>query len=169
MYSIEFIIHGVYQMSIHEFFYATNEFNLYPKMYSIMGILEFSSWLQAEMDKRGLNQSDLAREAGLSRGAVGNVLRQEREPGPDFLNGIAHAFKMRPADVFTIAGVLSQAPESDPLTRQAEWLMSQLDPGSKQEAIDFIQFLADKQQRRQGAKQNNDATAQLGKPIPSAP
>lgn len=126
-------------------------------------------FLEKEMDKRSWKQADLARAANLDSAVISNIINGRRRMGEETGKAIAHALNLPPEVVFRAANLLPQVPDLDPLTRQAEWLMGQLDPAAKQEAIDFIQFLADKQQRRQGAKQNNDATAQLGKPIPSAP
>lgn len=135
-------------MSIHEYLLATNEFKINGKMYSPVSILEFHNWLQQEMKKRGWSQADLAREAGLSRGAVGNVLRQEREPGKGFLIGIAQALRLPPEEVFRIAGILPDTNEDDSYAKEAAHLVGLLPEEKKQIAVDYIRFLLEMEEKK---------------------
>ncbi len=110
-------------------------------MYSTVNKSEFVRWLQAEMDKRGWAQADLARESGLSRGAVGNVLRQERDPGKDFLIGIAYALKYPPEMVFRIAGVLPEVSEDTEKSEQLLHLYRLLPEAQQNQLLEYARFL----------------------------
>jgi len=110
-------------------------------MYSTVNKSEFVCWLQAEMDRRGWNQADLARESGLSRGAVGNVLRQERDPGKDFLIGIAYALKLPPETVFRIAGLLPEVSEETEYSKQLVHLAGQLPEQLRNQLLEYARFL----------------------------
>jgi hypothetical protein len=49
----------------------------------------FSEWLQAEMDKRGWSQSDLARSADLNRAVINKLLNGKSHPQPPTLGAIS--------------------------------------------------------------------------------
>lgn len=128
-------------MSIDEFLLTTNEFMPHVKMYSIVDKNEFVFWLQSEMDKRDWSQADLAREANLSRGAVGNVLRQERDPGKDFLIGIAKALNLPIEEVFRIAGLLPPEVEESEQEMELRHLYRLLPAGQQKQMLEYARFL----------------------------
>lgn len=135
-------------MSIGEFQLTTNELAIYAKMNSPVNKNEFVIWLQNEMDQRDWSQSDLAREANLSRGAVGNVLRQERDPGKDFLIGIAHALKIPPEVVFRAAGLLPEAPESTQESEELLHLYHLLPEADRKEILRYVRFIVEGHQKK---------------------
>ncbi len=135
-------------MSIVEFVLTTNEYHINGKMNSSVNTDEFSKWLQNEIDKRGWSQADLAREAGLSRGAVGNVLRQERDPGKEFLIGISRALHIPPEEIFRIAGFLPETRDEDPLAKEAAYLVGLLPEEQKQVVVDYIRFLLEIEEKK---------------------
>jgi transcriptional regulator with XRE-family HTH domain len=49
--------------------------------------------------KRGLKQSDLAEKAGISRVAIGNYERNDRQPGTEQIEKIANALEVSPVDL----------------------------------------------------------------------
>ncbi len=60
--------------------------------------IEFSQWLQNEMDRRGWGQSELARRARVNRQVIWSYLNNRREkPDSDVLKKIANAFDIPPA------------------------------------------------------------------------
>lgn len=71
---------------------------------------EFSDWLSKEMDERNLGASQLASLAHVTRGAIGNVLRENRDPGPELCTALAKAFKIPPEVLFRKAGLLPALP-----------------------------------------------------------
>jgi len=72
------------------------------------------------------------------------LINQVRKPSPEACNAIASAFKMNPEDIFRIAGLLPDKPEKDTLTKEGEYLLSQLSNHNRRQAVDFIRFLAEK-------------------------
>ena len=128
-------------MSIGEFNLTTNEYTVCAKMNSLMIKSEFVIWLQSEMEKRGWNHTDLANEAGLSRRAVGNVLRQEREPGKVFLISIARALRLPPETVFRMAGLLPEAPEETEEADELLHLAAQLPEELRKQLLEYARFL----------------------------
>lgn len=128
-------------MSTNEFVLTTNEYRVNEKMNSIVNKSEFSAWLFEEMETRHWSQADLARESGLSRGAVGNVLRQERDPGKDFLIGIAKAFHLPIEEVFKIAGIFPQTRDDDKYSKEAAHLVGLLPDDMKQTAVKYLRYL----------------------------
>ena len=66
-----------------------------------------------KMEERDWRQADLARRAGLSGGALSNILNDNRNPGPEVLTAIAKAFDEPPELVFRIAGILPPLPGPD--------------------------------------------------------
>jgi transcriptional regulator with XRE-family HTH domain len=72
---------------------------------------EFAEWLQGELDRRGWDQSKLARRAGVSQGQVSRVLSGTRGLGPDTCRAIARALDLPEEVVFRKAGLLSEKSE----------------------------------------------------------
>ena len=101
---------------------------------------EFITWLRQETYRRKWNHSDLAREAGLSRGTIGNIFRMERAPGQAVLIGIAKAFKMSPDDVFTKAGLFPNINKTGTMEKEVLYLFSLLPDMQKSEVIDYLRF-----------------------------
>ena len=78
------------------------------------------------MRERGLTQSGLARIAGVSRGAVGNILRGVRQPGPELLGAIASGLELPRETVFRAAGLLPERGEPNPERAELCHLFDQL-------------------------------------------
>lgn len=102
----------------------------------------FSEWLIEEMAKRGMSQADLARKTKLTTGGISNLVNQVRNPSPEALIAIAKAFDFPPEDVFRKAGILPEKHEIDQLSQEAEFLLAQMPEAKRQQAINFIRFLA---------------------------
>ncbi|MFZ1709742.1 MAG: helix-turn-helix domain-containing protein [Anaerolineae bacterium] len=68
--------------------------------------INFSEWLEAELNQRGWRQAELVRRSGLSVGHVSRIITSQRLPGSDAIQGIARAFKMPVEDVMRQAGLL---------------------------------------------------------------
>ena len=89
------------------------EYRLRGKMYAKVNN-QFSVWLEEQMREREWTQAELARKAGLTRGAINNILTQHRQPGPEAARAIAHALDLPEEEVFRQAGLLSAKPEEPP-------------------------------------------------------
>lgn len=78
-----------------------------------MAIIDFSDWLQSEIDARGWRVADLSRHSGLSGSYLGRVLNKERLAGNEACRAIAKAFGMRDVDVMKIAGLANPEPDKE--------------------------------------------------------
>lgn len=73
--------------------------------------MEFSNWLQDELNKRGWDHAELVRRTGLSSGGVSHVMNGDRKAGPDFCIAVARAFGISREEVFRARGWLIREPE----------------------------------------------------------
>jgi transcriptional regulator with XRE-family HTH domain len=81
--------------------------------------IDFSEWLQAEMNKRGWSQSDLARSAELNRAVINKLLNGKSHPQPATLEAISRAFKLPLESTYRAAGLLPISPENDETIEEA--------------------------------------------------
>jgi transcriptional regulator with XRE-family HTH domain len=81
-----------------------------------MSVNNFVTWLTGEMDRRGWNNSELGRRAGLVPSAISQVISGTRNPGLEFCIKIAKPLDMTPEEVLMRAGLLPRlsAPEETP-------------------------------------------------------
>ena len=79
----------------------------------------FSEWLQAEMDKRGWSQSDLARSADLNRAVINKLLNGKSHPQPATLEAIARALRVPLETIYRAAGLLPASADSDEAADEA--------------------------------------------------
>lgn len=82
-------------------------------MLSVGQRIYFSEWLQAEMDKRGWSQSDLARNADLNRAVINKLLNGKSHAQPPTLESISRALKMPLETTYRAAGLLPAANDHD--------------------------------------------------------
>lgn len=66
----------------------------------------FSEWVRKQIETRHWTQSKLAKQAGVSRSAINNLLNGNRKPGDEMCKALANAFKLPPEDLFRRAGIL---------------------------------------------------------------
>lgn len=66
----------------------------------------FIAWVQRELDERRWDQVTLAKHMGITPAGVSRVLKGERQPGLEFLQGFAKATNYKLKDVFIGAGWL---------------------------------------------------------------
>lgn len=83
--------------------------------------IDFGQWLAAEIEKRGWKQADLEREAGgdISGPQISRIISTSRGYESPSVRAIARALKMPQAEVFYLAGLLTENPQApqigDPL------------------------------------------------------
>lgn len=105
----------------------------------------FSDWLSAEIKNSGLNQSELARQAGISRGAVSHLVNGTRQPGPDVCLSLAKALKLPPEVVLRAAGILPPLHEPHTVAEEiTRYKISELDESQLGEVLQFIEFIQDR-------------------------
>ena len=92
------------------------------------------------MDENGWSQTDLAMRAGLSPAAIGNLVREERNPSPDSLSAIARALKISPEEIFRIAGLLPELDEQDRILKTINYLATQLPTDERQDVAEYIRL-----------------------------
>lgn len=63
--------------------------------------MTFSEWLTTELYKRGWSRSEAARRGKISASMFDKVINGHSQPGMRFIQGIALAFGMTPAEVMT--------------------------------------------------------------------
>lgn len=91
--------------------------------------VNFSDWLNEEMSKNEWSQSDLARKAGLTRGAVNHLLSgRTKTPDNETIEKLAHAFDLSPESVMRYANILPISQEQDPWVTEMSHKLSQLPP-----------------------------------------
>jgi transcriptional regulator with XRE-family HTH domain len=75
--------------------------------------MDFSTWLAQEVEKRGWSFNELARRSGVSSAMISLVMTGHRNPGVDFCNGVARAFKTSPIVVLAKAGIIPPLDDND--------------------------------------------------------
>jgi len=109
-------------------------------------LIDFSDHLINILNVLNLSQIELARKARLDKSIISRLINRERKPTPETLLAIAKAINYPPEEVFRWAGFLPQNIEKDHLTEEAEFLLSQLSPYQRQQAVKFIRFLAEEKE-----------------------
>ena len=75
--------------------------------------IDFSEWLQAEMNRRGWSQSDLARAADVNRAVINKLIHGKSHPQPATLEAISRAFRIPIESIYRAAGLLPISPDID--------------------------------------------------------
>jgi len=89
--------------------------------------IEFITWLIDQMNRRGWNNSELARRAGIGPSGISMIINEQRAPGVDFCRAVARALGLPPETVFRQAGLLPPDVNSDaPARRELLYLFEQL-------------------------------------------
>ena len=104
-------------------------------------------WLSGELNRRGWSQNELGRRAGISQFAISSVLSGKRSPGAGFCVKIAAPLEVSPVYVLQLAGILPQDVELPPdidsaTTQEIFTLLRNLPPEKREEALQFLKFLA---------------------------
>lgn len=102
--------------------------------------VEFSVWLQKQMDGRGWGQADLANRAGINRQVVWGYLNRRKKPSEDILIKIANALEIPPQEILRAAGVLPTESNHDAITEAIVHLIGDLDTSTKQDILDYAKF-----------------------------
>lgn len=101
----------------------------------------FSEWLADELATRAMRPADLARKSGLSRSAISNYLKQQRNtPEPEALVAIARALRLPAETVYQAAGILPQPVERTELIAQLIKLFEQLPPADQDDILHYIDY-----------------------------
>ncbi len=110
----------------------------------------FSEWLQAEMDKRGWSQSDLARYADLNRAVINKLLNGKSHPQPQTLEAISRALKIPIETAYRAAGLLPANPENDETLEEAIHVLKSIQSTQrKATAIALLKALINEEENEQ--------------------
>lgn len=125
-------------MSIEKDIFITKEIYLSAIILSME--IDFSKWLQKEIDDRGWSWNKLAEMAGLSSGTIYNIRDGVRGVGQSSLESISRALRLPPETVFRAAGFLPPAPDTSESQEELLHLFSQLPPGEQKEMLELLRF-----------------------------
>ena len=110
---------------------------------------KFTDWLDQELKNRGWTRADLARRASISQSYLSMMWTGTRSPSAEVCKGIARALGYPQEIVFRKAGLLDDPPPPgrDPDIQLAIHLLANLPPEARKEALEYIQFKAQKAQQ----------------------
>jgi len=95
-------------------------------MSSVGEKINFSEWLQNEMNKRGWSQSDLARAADLNRAVINKLLNGKSHPQPTTLEAISRALKIPLETTYRAAGLLPANSDHDETVEEAIYVLKNI-------------------------------------------
>lgn len=103
--------------------------------------MSFVDLVKQEMGKRGWNESDLAREAGMSRQAINFLLSgRTKSPSVDTIKQIARAFRLPVEEFARAAGLMPPDTFRERLIKRIEERLSRV---TDQKDIDRIERMID--------------------------
>jgi transcriptional regulator with XRE-family HTH domain len=112
--------------------------------------IDFSEWLQAEMNKRGWSQSDLARAADLNRAVINKLLNGKSHPQPTTLESISRALKVPIEIIYRAAGLLPANPNNDDAVEEALHVLKSIQSAQrKATAIALLKVLIHEEESEQ--------------------
>ena len=116
--------------------------------------LDFSDWLQSEMDKRQWSQSNLARASNLNRAVINKLLNRKSNPHPETLMALARAFKIPVEAAYRAAGLLPEIPEAEEFLEDLihKFRLIQT-PQRKMTAVSLLQALIREEENEQRSSQ----------------
>jgi transcriptional regulator with XRE-family HTH domain len=119
-------------------------------MFPVGQKLYFSEWLQAEMDKRGWSQSDLARAAELNRAVINKLLNGKSHPQPATLEAISRALKVPLEIIYRVAGLLPADPDNDDVMEEAMYIFKSIQNSQRRAtAIALLKALIMEEEKEQ--------------------
>lgn len=101
---------------------------------------KFKAWLQTEMDKRGLSQSELARRGEFNPASLSRVLSGTRQIGADMAVGIARALHVRPERVMYQAGLIPTLPLEDDLIEEMDAILEGWGPEERRQWLELTRL-----------------------------
>jgi transcriptional regulator with XRE-family HTH domain len=122
-------------------------------MFSVGQRIHFSEWLQAEMDKRGWSQSDLARSAELNRAVINKLLNGKSHPQPTTLEAISRALRIPIEITYRAAGLLPNNTDNDETIEEAIYVLKNIQSTQrKATAVALLKALINEEENEQRAE-----------------
>ena len=109
--------------------------------------MEFTDWLEEKLKEKHWSGAELARRAKVSQAIVSLVLNGQRQPGPDFCEAVASAFKIPSDVVFRKAGLLPEEPVNNERRQELVHLFELMDETNREDTIDYARMKLEKQER----------------------
>jgi transcriptional regulator with XRE-family HTH domain len=116
--------------------------------------MDFSVWLNQELEARGWSRSEAARRGNVSASMFDKVINGQAKPGINFCRGVAKAFNLPVIEVFRRAGIEN----TEDLGNKAEEikeLFSQLTTENQAHIRQQIQVLLEMQRRDEARRSSN--------------
>jgi transcriptional regulator with XRE-family HTH domain len=116
------------------------------------GTVDFSQWLQREIEQRGWRQSDLARHSGIDSGLISRILNGERKPGIETCRAIARAFGLADIQVLDIAGLATNQDRAkfSPTIEAIAMMLNDLPESDQEEIRAMVRVKFERIQRHHG-------------------
>ncbi len=111
--------------------------------------IDFGEWLETELSRQNLTQSDLARRARLDKGIISRAINQKRLPGPDSLSAIAKGLRLPPKVVFKAAGLLPAEQETDAGFEEWTYMLNQLSERDREELLQIARMKLERQEKEE--------------------
>lgn len=119
-------------------------------MFAVGQKINFSEWLQAEVDKRNWSQSDLARAADLNRAVINKLLNGKSHPQPATLEAISRALKIPVEIAYRAAGLLPTTPDNDDTLEEAIHILKSIQSSQRKvTAIALLKALINEEESEQ--------------------
>jgi transcriptional regulator with XRE-family HTH domain len=109
--------------------------------------MDFSDWLENELDKLGWSSADLARRSGLNPSTLSMVHNHKRRAGVDTCRAIAKAMHLPEADVLRAAGLMAPERDADPVIGELLELAAKLPADDRQDLIDLARAKLERRER----------------------
>jgi len=109
-------------------------------MYPMVDKIDFGLWIQAEREKNGWSQSELARIAGLHRQNLYKIENGGTTPSVETFIALAGALGLSPVVLFRKAGLMPEATNNQERLEDWEYLLSQLPPDEDEELRKIAQM-----------------------------
>ena len=118
-------------------------------MLTVEGI-DFSDWLNDQMNSRGWRAVDLANAANLPSATVVRILNGDRNAGPDAAVKIAKALSLSPEHVFRQAGLLPPETNGAPSAALQELtdILRDASEADRREIIEYALWFLRRRNRR---------------------
>lgn len=101
----------------------------------------FTDWLTIELKQRNMSKSDLARDADISNGTLGDIFSGRRPISFDIAYAIARAFNIPPIQVFQTAELLPRDKgKHDPEVEQIIYDLESLSKEEQREVLSYIRW-----------------------------
>lgn len=118
---------------------------------------DFGDWLQAELNKRGWNQSDLARASHKGRAIINKIVNKTTVPTTETLIALSRGLGLPPETIFRASGLFPPPATNEPLNL-AEWIQIFLkaDDATREDLLEYAYFKTEQSQKRKRAYRPSD-------------